>query len=76
MKTMWTLQDAKTNFSKLVSDAINIEPQFITQNGQKTVVVISVDEYEKLISPKQSFKEFLLNCPKLDDGFEFERQKF
>lgn len=75
MKTTWKLQDAKARFSKIVEDALKIGPQFVTRRGQKAVVVMSTEEYENLISNKPSFKEFLLNCPKMDNDFEFERQK-
>lgn len=75
MGTTWKLQDAKAGFSQIVNDALKIGPQFVTRRGKKAVVVISTDEFEKLISKKLSFKEFLLSCPKIDDDFEFERQK-
>ena len=75
MRTTWKLQDAKAKFSKVVEDALKIGPQVVTRRGQKAVVVVSVEEYEKLVSKKPSFKEFLLSCPKIDDDFEFERQK-
>lgn len=75
MKTTWKLQDAKARFSKIVEDALKIGPQFVTRRGQKAVVVMSTEEYENLISNKPSFKEFLLSCPKMDNDFEFERQK-
>ena len=75
MRTTWKLQDAKAKFSKIVEDALKIGPQFVTRRGQNAVVVVSVEEYEKLISNKPSFKEFLLNCPKVGNDFELERQK-
>jgi len=75
MKTVWKLQDAKSQFSKVVEDALKTGPQYITRRGTKTVVVLSVREYEELISNKLSFKEFLLSCPKIDEDFEIERQK-
>ena len=75
MRPTWKLQDAKAKFSQIVEDALKLGPQFVTRRGQKAVVVVSTEEYEKLISKKPSFKEFLLNCPKIDNDFEFERQK-
>lgn len=75
MKTVWKLQDAKSQFSKVVEDALKSGPQYITRRGTKTVVVLSVREYEELISNKLSFKEFLLSCPKIDENFEIERQR-
>jgi prevent-host-death family protein len=75
MKTIWKLQDAKSQFSKLVKDALTMGPQFVTRRGDETVVVISVNEYEKLISQKPVFKDFLLSCPKMDKNFKIEQQK-
>jgi len=73
MKSIWKLQDAKSQFSKLVKDALTNGPQFVTRRGDETVVVISVVEYEKLNSNKPDFKNFLMNCPKIDKGFKIER---
>ncbi len=75
MLTIWKLQDAKAKFSKLVDDALNSGPQYVTRRGHKAVVIVSVNEYEKLISNKPDFKEFLLSCPKMENEIEFERQK-
>ncbi len=75
MITTWKLQDAKARFSQVVEDALKIGPQLVTRRGRKAVVVVSVDKYQELISNKPSFKEFLLNCPKMGDDFELERQK-
>ncbi len=75
MGATWKLQDAKAKFSQVVEDTLKIGPQFVTRRGQKSVVVVSVEEYEKLTSQKSTFKEFLINCPKIDNNFEFERQK-
>lgn len=75
METVWKLQDAKSQFSKVVEEALKSGPQYITRRGTKTVVILSVTEYEELISNKLSFKEFLLSCPKIDEDLKIERQK-
>ncbi len=75
MKTTWKLQDAKSQFSKLVEDALKNGPQYVTRRGVETVVIVSVKDYETLASHKPTFKEFLLNCPKMNDHFDIERQK-
>jgi len=75
METAWKLQDAKSQFSKVVEDALKSGPQYVTRRGAKAVVVLSVRDYEKLISNKPSFKEFLLSCPKIDEHFQIERPK-
>ncbi|MCP4130748.1 MAG: type II toxin-antitoxin system prevent-host-death family antitoxin [bacterium] len=75
MKKIWKLQDAKMQFSKLVEDAMKKGPQFVTRRGMQAVVIISVKEYENLVSDQPEFKDFLLSCPKMDEDFEIERQK-
>lgn len=72
---MWKLQDAKARFSQVVEEALKTGPQYVTRNGKKAVVIVSVQEYEELISEKPSFRDFLLNCPKVEEGLELERQK-
>ena len=75
MEVVWKLQDAKAQFSRVVENALKIGPQYVTRRGAKAVVVISVMDYEDLVSNKPSFKEFLLNCPKMDEDFEIERRQ-
>jgi antitoxin Phd len=75
MKSVWKLQDAKSQFSRVVEDAIKDGPQYVTRRGMEAVVVVSTKDYEKLLSHRPSFKDFLLSCPKMEDDFEFARQK-
>jgi antitoxin Phd len=75
MNTSWKLQDAKAKFSQVVDDALKIGPQYVTRRGQEAVVILSVKEFKKITSKKTSLKQFLLDCPEMDDDFKFERQK-
>ncbi len=71
----WPLQDAKNKFSAVVDAALAGEPQRVTRRGQPAVVVLAVEEYERLcrleLANAPSFSELLLEIPQ-DDG-EFER---
>jgi len=75
MSTSWKLQDAKAQFSKVVEDALNKGPQYVTRHGHNAVVIIAADEYEELITPKVPFNEFLMSFPKISDQSIFERTK-
>ena len=70
----WTLQDAKNKFSTLVNDALAGEPQHVTRRGKPAVVVLAVDEYERLRRMERAdaptFAELLLEMPQDDQGFE------
>ena len=72
--TEWPLQDAKNKFSALVNAALAGEPQRVTRRGQPTVVVLAVDEYERLRRLERpeapTLGELLLEIPQDDQDFE------
>ena len=63
MNKKWQLQEAKNRFSNLVEIAKNEGPQLITKNGKDAVVILSADEYKKLIKPKINLVEFIQQSP-------------
>ena len=73
--TDWPLQDAKNRFSAVVDAALAGAPQRVTRRGRPAVVVLAVDEYERLRDIEKAnaptFEELLLDIP--GDGHEFER---
>ena len=69
----WQLQDAKSKFSELVESAISKGPQFVTKRGVKSVVVISVDEFNRLKKPKEDLLSFFNSAPRID--LVIERKK-
>ena len=73
--TDWPLQDAKNRFSAVVDAALAGDPQRVTRRGTPAVVVLAVDEYERLRQIEKAnaptFAELLLGIPQ--DGQEFER---
>ena len=72
--TEWPLQDAKNKFSALVNAALAGEPQQVTRRGQPAVVVLAVDEYERLRRLEKAdaptLGELLLEIPQDDQDFE------
>ena len=70
----WALQDAKNKFSSLVNAALDGEPQCVTRRGQRAVVVLAADEYDRLcrleVSQAPTFSELLLQIPQDDEEFE------
>lgn len=71
----WQLQDAKNRFSAVVDAALGGEPQHVTRRGRPVVVVVAVDEFERLCrldsGAAPTFGRLLAAIP-TDDG-EFER---
>ncbi|MCY3817034.1 MAG: type II toxin-antitoxin system Phd/YefM family antitoxin [Gammaproteobacteria bacterium] len=71
----WPLQDAKNRFSAVVNAALSGNPQQVTRRGKPAVVVLAVDEYERLCHMEKaaapSFADLLLAIPQ--DGEKFDR---
>ena len=68
----WPLQDAKNKFSALVNAALAGEPQRVTRRGQPAVVVIAVEEYERLRqAEKAGAPDFIEHPPQAPDGSAF-----
>ncbi len=71
----WQLQDAKSKFSQLVKNAMRNEPQFVTKHGNKAVVIISFEEYEKITKPKTDLVTFLRNSPLMEARLDISRSR-
>ena len=75
--TEWQLQDAKNRFSALVDAALGGEPQKVTRRGAPAVVVVAVEDYERLCRAEKAqaptFVEHLLAIPQ--GGEDFERSR-
>lgn len=69
----WQLQSAKNKFSEVVERAIKNGPQEITRHGKKTVVVLSMKDYQKLKSRKGSLSDFFRNSPLRELSLERSR---
>ncbi|MCY4006731.1 MAG: type II toxin-antitoxin system Phd/YefM family antitoxin [Rhodobacteraceae bacterium] len=63
----WSLQDAKNRFSAVVSAALSGRPQEVTRRGRPAVVVISCEEYHRLLeqagSTRGRFTDHLMDFP-------------
>ncbi|WP_417463023.1 type II toxin-antitoxin system Phd/YefM family antitoxin [Kordiimonas sp.] len=64
---MWTIQDAKNKFSAVVDAALAGTPQEVTRRGKPAVVVLSADEYHRLlegaVKARESFAAHLMAFP-------------
>lgn len=68
--SQWRLQDAKTQFSRVVDAALQGEPQHVTRRGRAAVVVLSEANYRALRESARAsapgFVAHLLAIPKDD----------
>ncbi|MCC7449159.1 MAG: type II toxin-antitoxin system Phd/YefM family antitoxin [Anaerolineae bacterium] len=75
MKQIWQLQEAKNNLSKVIEEAINHGPQIITRRGVQTAVVLSYDDYRKLLTKQQDLYTFFRESPLVGADRGLERAK-
>jgi prevent-host-death family protein len=74
----WQLQTAKARFSEVFRLARTEGPQLITRRGKDGVVMIQVEEFERLVArarqPK-SLVQFFRESPRVGLELNFERDK-
>jgi antitoxin Phd len=70
----WQVHSAKARFSELLERAAREGPQIIAKRGTERAVVLSIDEYRRLVAAKPNLRDYLLGGPKVDD-LEIERSK-
>lgn len=75
MEHKWQLQEAKNKFSQLVEKAQFEGPQFVTKHGKESVVVLSVEEYRKIVKPKSNLVQFIQGSPLSRISIDTERDK-
>ena len=73
----WSLQDAKNRFSAVVNAALTGEPQTVTRRGVPAVVVLAVEDYQRLCQAEKAgaptFIEHLMAIPKDGPDYLFDR---
>jgi prevent-host-death family protein len=69
----WTLADAKAHLSEVVESALTKGPQVITRHGQKAVVVVAAEEWERKTKRQGSLADFFAASPLRESGLEIER---
>jgi prevent-host-death family protein len=70
----WKLEDAKARFSEVVRHARQDGPQRVTVRGHDAVVIMSVEEFDKLApeKPRAPFVAFMESLHL--DGMDLERE--
>jgi len=75
MKRVWQLQEAKNKFSEVVGEALSNGPQVITRRGVQAVIVLSYDEYRKLMGSQKKLSEFFRQSPLVGLGLDLAHDR-
>lgn len=72
---VWQLQDAKNRFSALVKAAEKQGPQVITVHGKERAVLLSAEEYRRLVERKGSLLDFFQQSPWAKTDIDISRSR-
>lgn len=75
MGNVWQLQEAKNKFSKIVEKARHEGPQIVTKHGKESVVVLSVEDFRKIVKPKFDLLRFMQNSPLAGISLDIKRDE-
>lgn len=73
---VWEFHTARKRFDELVHRALTDGPQYIFRRDSNGVVMVRVEEFERLSKPKRNHRslvEFLAQSPLVDSGIKLER---
>ena len=59
----WQLQEAKAHLSEVIRLCAQQGPQILTVRGKEEAVLVSKQDYERLIGLKQNFFDFMRESP-------------
>jgi prevent-host-death family protein len=72
---VWQLQDAKNRFSRVVEQAIQQGPQIITRHGIEAVIVMSYQEYRRMMLSQSKLSDFFRESPLAGVPLDLRRDK-
>jgi len=72
---LWTLYEAKNKFSEVIDKALAQGPQVVTRRGEEVVVVLSMDEYNRLKKSELGIVDFFRTSPLVRVELDLERDK-
>ncbi|MFN2267240.1 MAG: type II toxin-antitoxin system Phd/YefM family antitoxin [Desulfonatronovibrio sp.] len=71
----WPIQNAKNCFSSLVKACLNQGPQIVTKRGKEAAVLLSIEEYRRLVRSQDELIDFFQHSPLKDFDLDLERSK-
>lgn len=75
MANIWKIEQAKTRLEQIVHDAIESGPQTIMADGRRTAVVLSADDYDRMVRWELSTAEFLKAASLVGVDLNIKRDK-
>ena len=74
-RQVWQLQEAKNRFSQVVEQAIMQGPQIITRHGIETAIVLSYQEYRRMLLRQSNLSNFFHESPLVGIELDLRRDQ-
>jgi len=71
----WAAAEAKARFSEMMNRALAEGPQTITRKGQKAVVVVSAEEWQRKTKRRGNLADFFAASPMRGSELRIKRSK-
>jgi len=71
----WAVAEARARFSEMINRALADGPQTITRRGQKAVVVVSAEEWQRETKRRGNLAEFFGASPLRGSDLRIKRSK-
>ena len=75
MHSEWQLQEAKGHLSQLIKRAVGGDAQMVTVHGKPTAVVVSAEEYARLMRHRGKLSTALLRPDLAGEDLDFSRNR-
>ena len=75
MDSVWQLQNAKNKFSQVVNQAVSHGLQVITRQGVEVAIVLSSEDYRKLLASQKKLADFFRASPLAEVEIDLTRDK-
>jgi prevent-host-death family protein len=74
-QAVWQIQEAKNKLSEVIDRALRQGPQIITRRGVEAVIVLSYQEYRKLLLSRTKLSDFFRESPLTGTPLDVPRAK-
>ncbi|MCU0492291.1 MAG: type II toxin-antitoxin system Phd/YefM family antitoxin [Chloroflexaceae bacterium] len=71
MTREWQLQEAQNKLSEVVDEALKHGPQVITRRGVQAAIVLSYEDYRRMVVNQGTLSEFFRASPLADIALDF-----
>jgi prevent-host-death family protein len=75
MGRVWQLQEAKNKLSEVVEEALQNGPQVITRRGKEAAVLLSYEEYRKMLLQQKKLSDFFRESPLVGVELDLTRDR-